>query len=345
MEVACGKASPSLHWRFSQEACTVVNGRVQIQGGTMTDTGASDLQSGPSQIEGVLMSKIVPQLIEMAMDPSFSTTDLLRRALVVASRTGANELVSWINSELKGYGAAEVPAYRHIRGELKVFNPRNGPIPVVGLPADLDGLRDHELHQSVAELELLANSDGPLTSHFQSEQEAAVMGLFEVKLRPLLQFAPVQLIGVIQHVRGEILEWALGLERKGVLGDGSTFSEAEKSIVQNTNYTFNNTSGQIQIHSNESSQVQTTGIDSAALWKLIEVLQAGLDRKDVPKGDVAELQAELATLKAQTGSPKPKIPIIRAALLSVKGVLENAAGSLLATQAQPYVTALLAAAA
>jgi len=55
-----------------------------------------------------------------------------------------------------------------------------------------------------------------------------------------------------------------------------------------------------------------------------------------------EPQAKLATLQAQAVSPKPKWAIIKATAVSIKTILENAAGrSVLATQALPYLTMLL----
>lgn len=64
------------------------------------------------------------------------------------------------------------------------------------------------------------------------------------------------------------------------------------------------------------------------------------------KGDTAdELRAELATLKAQADSPKPKWEIIKATARSIKSVAEGAAGGLIAGLAQPHIATLLALAA
>lgn len=62
------------------------------------------------------MPALVPELVDMASTPAVSTADLLRRALVVARRLAVPEFVDWINSELNGYGAVEVPDYRTIEG-------------------------------------------------------------------------------------------------------------------------------------------------------------------------------------------------------------------------------------
>ena len=104
----------------------------------------------------------------------------------------------------------------------------------------------------------------------------------------------------------------------------------------------NVSSSQIQISSNGSTQTQanTISTDIEALKSLVQAL--GAELVDA-KGDTAdELRAELATLKAQADSPKPKWEIIKATARSIKAVAEGAGGSILAGLAQPHMANLLA---
>jgi len=127
-----------------------------------------------------------------------------------------------------------------------------------------------------------------------------------------------------------------------------SFTHQEKKAVQEQHYHFGNVSGsQIQISTNGSTQTQSTtgGADLNALKELIEALGAALDR-GAAQGDAAnELRAELATLKAQAASPKPKWEIIKATAHSIKTVAEAAAGNILGELAKPHVVTLLALAA
>lgn len=143
--------------------------------------------------------------------------------------------------------------------------------------------------------------------------------------------------------RRRVLEWALDLEAKGVLGEGMTFTQQEKQTVQQQHYHFGDVSGsQIQIGSNSSNQTQTqAGGDMATLSALIELLRDAIQQGRIEAEVRDELQAELATLLAQAASPKPKWAIIKATVGSIKAVLENTAGGVLAAQALPYLTALL----
>jgi hypothetical protein len=123
-----------------------------------------------------------------------------------------------------------------------------------------------------------------------------------------------------------------------------SFTPREKQAVQEQHYHFGNVSGsQIQISSSGSTQTQANpiGTDIKALKGLIEALSTTLDCGAI-HGDVAdELRAELATLKAQASSPKPKWEIIKATARTIKTVAEGTAGNILGELAKTHVQTLL----
>ena len=286
----------------------------------------------------------------MASDPNVSTADLLRRALVVARRLDVPDLVDWIASELNGY-RGDVPDYRCLFGELMVFNDVRGhyiQCETRGDPEVAAALRFHKEHQSVSVLEQIAAGTGSIVRHFPLERERELMASMPIPLRPAVVFSKAQVLGIIDSARNRVLDWALDLEGRGIIGEGMSFTPQEKQAVQQQHYHFGNVSGsQIQIGSNGSTQTQanTTSIDLEALGGLVEALGAALDRGTV-QGDAAdELRAELATLRAQAASPKPKWEIIKATARSIKAVAEGAAGNILAGLAQPHMLTLMALAA
>ncbi|MGR6806511.1 AbiTii domain-containing protein [Sphaerotilus natans] len=302
--------------------------------------------------KGENMPALVPELVDMASTPAVSTADLLRRALVVARRLAVPELVDWINSELTGYKSGEVPEYRRLRGQLVAENPYHGAIPFFAPPEMAEMLADFSVRQSIPELARLQDSETGIFSHFPADIEQTLMRMMRegsgVAMRPALKFSTVQIEGLIETVRSRILDWALDLEGRGIIGEGMSFTPQEKQAVQEQHYHFGNVSGsQIQISSNGSTQTQanTTGTDLEALRGLVEALGVALDRGTV-QGDAAdELRAELATLKAQAASPKPKWEIIKATARTIKTVAEGAAGNILGELAKPHVQTLLALAA
>jgi len=294
------------------------------------------------------MPALVPELVDMASTPAVSTADLLRRALVVARRLAVPELVGWINFELNGY-AGEVPDYRVISGHLFAEHPYRGAVPFMVPPEIADVLTKMKLYESIPELIQFAQSGQMLRRYFPADGEQLLMRMMEegsgYSTRPFLKFSCMQLTGVIERVRSRILDWALDLEGRGIIGEGMSFTQQEKQAVQEQHFHFDNVSGsQIQISSNGSTQTQantTTGTDLDALRGLIEALGTVLDR-GVMQGDTAdELRAELATLKAQATSPKLKWEIIKATARSIKTVAEGAAGNILGELAKPHAQTLL----
>ncbi|MET4574975.1 hypothetical protein [Ottowia thiooxydans] len=296
------------------------------------------------------MPAIVPELVNMASDPTVSTTDLLRRALVVARRLAAPELVDWINSELTGYKQEEVPDYRRLNGQLVAENPYNGVMPFFAPPEMTELLTDFSARQSIPELIRLQTNEAGIFSHFPPDVEQTLIRMMResmgVAMRPALRFSTVQIEGIIETVRSRILDWALDLEGRGIIGEGMTFTQQEKLAVQQIHNHFGDVSGsQIQISSSGSTQTQanTTGANLEALKGLVQALAAVLEPA---QGDVAdELRSELATLKAQADSPKPKWEIIKATARSIKTIAEGTAGGLIAGLAQPHIATLLALAA
>ena len=296
------------------------------------------------------MPALVPELVNMASDPAVSASDLLRRALVVARRLDVPDLVDWITSELDGYREKPVPDYRRIKGRPQVFNPYHGYQPLILPTAEwADAISTANVGQSVPELEQLAQSKTGIRMNFSARLEHQLMEGMDVPLTPSLGLATVQIHGIVEKVRSRILKWALDLEGRGVLGEGMTFTQKEKQTVQEQHYHFGNVSGsQIQISSSGSTQTQantTTASDLDALRGLITALGAALDPGSV-RGDAAdELRAELATLKAQAASPKPKWEIIKATARSIKAIAEGATGNILGELAKPHIATLLALAA
>lgn len=81
--------------------------------------------------------------------------------------------------------------------------------------------------------------------------------------------------------------------------------------------------------------------ENEVLKNLVEALSLALERSSM-QGELAEeLRAEVATLKAQASSPKPKWEVINSTGRTIKTVLEGAAGNLLAELAKPYVLPIL----
>ncbi len=183
---------------------------------------------------------IALQLQELAMDSGTHLPDLLRRALLVATKLNLTESKNWIMDELNGYKDIErLPGYRRISGQLKIHNPFYGLTPFVISDTKLaDAVRQVIVSESVESLQHLvregSNAD-TLAFPFSPEQEAILMrmqGGFD-PLQPTREVGKSQIAAILEKIRTRILDWALSLEAEGILGEGVTFSKEEKERAQN----------------------------------------------------------------------------------------------------------------
>lgn len=291
------------------------------------------------------MPALIPELVNMASNPNVSTADLLRRALVAARRLDIPEFVNWIDSEMNGYAPdTPIPDYRKFFGELVVYNHVRGhDIPCATSNSKMEAfLRYHEERQSIAVIEQLLAAGKPIIKYFPHEIERQLEESMQFPLRPKLVFSNPQIRGIVEMARNKILDWALELEGQGIIGEGMSFTTEEKNAVQQHFHISNVSGSQIQISSNGSTQTQSNpeGTDISGLKGLIEALGSAFER--VQGDSAAELRAELATLKAQANSPKPKWEVIKATAKSIKSIAEGAGSNILAGLAQPHITTLLA---
>jgi hypothetical protein len=228
-------------------------------------------------------------------------------------------------------------------------NPYEGRIPFF-IPPNIDELvTSFFVRQSIPELQHLFENSSEMFSYFSRDVEQTLMQMVRestgATMKPVLRFSSVQIGGVVEIVRSRVLDWALDLEGRGVLGEGMTFTQQEKQVVQAQHYHFGDVSGsQIQIASTSSTQNQsntTTSNDVEALKGLITALSEVLDRGAVQGDTAEELRAELTTLRAQAASPKPKWEIIKMTARAIKAVAEGAAGNILGELAKPHALTLL----
>lgn len=189
----------------------------------------------------ILAQPIIIQLQELASDSSHDIGDLLRKALMVATKLDLDEFRVWILAELNGYAGTSVeslPAYRIIQGDLRVHNPFHGLQPFI-VPQDLhESITKIRVTESVASLCELAfgTRRGEITYQFPPEAERILMSMQGdfAQLRPLRVVGANKLIAILNTVRTRILEWALSLETEGILGDGLSFSASEKQAAMNS---------------------------------------------------------------------------------------------------------------
>ncbi|BBU69320.1 hypothetical protein [Fluviibacter phosphoraccumulans] len=247
---------------------------------------------------------IVLQLQELASDSDHDIADLLRKALVVATKLQLADFKKWVLSELNGYDDQNtIPEYRQIKGDLRVENPFHGLIPfIINQPEIREIVTKILVHESVSSIQKLTDADenGSICFFFSPEKEAALMqmqgGLSP--LRPVRVVGSNQLISILNAVRTRMLEWALSLEAEGIIGDELTFSAQERNLAMTSKtIQIENFQGVLgDVHGGSLSQVNNITVNPGDLSSLVNYLE----QNGVPPAAINELE------QAVRDDPVPK---------------------------------------
>lgn len=176
---------------------------------------------------------LVNELQELAKTSDVVT--VLRKARHAASKLGRYDIVQWITSELNGYSGI-VPDYRQAVCALCYDMNRPGRAPVefgIGYLPDY-GLSPNILPvtDSISVLqEFLIKEKGGMRYPVSKEVERKVKLFLPINFRQAFFFNCVSRLEIeiiIQSVINTILDWAVKLEKEGVVGNGRTFTEEEK---------------------------------------------------------------------------------------------------------------------
>lgn len=178
-------------------------------------------------------ASLVLELQQLAQLRSSEVTELLRRALVVATKLGIEDFRQWVTKELYGYSDKDVPEYRKIRATLMGRSMVRGLIPIVigheALMRDLTTIHVRDAIETLLDL-TRSSENQSLQMDLSVRQIEFLLGQF-----PDLRYSPpVRIVGrnqlaqIADAVRNTILEWSLKLEAEGILGENMTFSKEEK---------------------------------------------------------------------------------------------------------------------
>jgi uncharacterized LabA/DUF88 family protein len=110
----------------------------------------------------------------------------------------------------------------------------------------------------------------------------------------------------------------------------------------NVIYVENMHQSQIQQGTFQSSQSLRLSVENKSdIEDYINLLKKHLEELTLPREDESEINAEIATIEAQIRSSRPKSGIIKESLLSIKNILEGAAGSILAVELSKHLPGII----
>lgn len=166
------------------------------------------------------MNSIVLELQRMASDNKVLITDLLKKALIVASKFGSEDFKHWVIGELEGYPDKNIPSYRIVPSIIKARNPYDNSL--IHCQFDdqsiSENLSNIKFSQSIGYLEALVTSgkdkNGLLEVTFTQEVTSALMEMSNSNFPPTRFINEGEIIGILETVRTMVLKWALELEKK-----------------------------------------------------------------------------------------------------------------------------------
>jgi len=284
------------------------------------------------------MATLVLDLQKDSLDKTVSTTDLLRKALMVARKLRVTNLVEWLTHELNGYpDGTEIPAYRKLKGELKVYNPYHGWIPLtIANAAHAELLSERGTSQAISELDRISNGDSDAVYiRLPPSVGRSLMKGMEFPMEPALFLSKTQIHGLVDKVRNAVLEWALSLEEQGIMGEGMSFSQEEQrqagSVTLNVQHLGNLIGSmhdsQVQQDTTNSTQTYSKPLDLEAIAKIIEELQSRMAKERLKPEEEAQVKSEIACVETQLAAPRPNVRVIKESLRSTRAILEGVAGN------------------
>jgi hypothetical protein len=297
------------------------------------------------------MSSLVLELQRLCIDSSHEITDLLRQALLVASKLKLEDFKLWINSELNGYQEnAKVPEYRMITCNLQVINPMRGPIPLIMEPKLAEMLTHIGISAPIASLSALKRKADDGTSNFavpfSEEMRFMLMQNMgsPVPMEPIRTASSNQVEMIIDGVRSALLKWALALEEEGIMGEGMTFSDEEKKKAAHSTHIHIGSIANLQgIVGSITESTITQDLEMTIKSNDWDSLSTTLREKGISKTDLQELKAALQTDPAPTKPDKfgPAVSAWTGKMLgkAASGAWDislKVAGSLIATAIASY---------
>lgn len=281
------------------------------------------------------MAGLIAEIQADALSSLVPIDALLRRVKLAAAKLQLEALETWVEQELNGY-ECEPPDYRIVFGQPAGWHPNHGWIPIyLDDPAFMELISRARIAQAVASLRdiLESHSEGHLHFPMLPAQVATLNSILNYQTaRIVIQLGRGSIVTILDKVRNMVLDWAIAMEKKGVLGQGMSFDIQEKKQAQAAMSTFNignignfvgnlglgNTSGDVVVTQHAADQIAQIAA------KIMEALPALVDEG----ADRGALSASVSALKREASAKAPSATKLKGLLCDVRASLAGAVGNL-----------------
>lgn len=251
---------------------------------------------------------LIDELQADAVNNTVRVDHLLRKMKLATAKLRLGDLEHWVDQEINGY-RSKVPEYRILYGQPAAWNPYNGWIPVQASGEWMELLSRAVIAQGIGGIADLIEqpTDGHLHLPMAPESVEIFNQVSNFQTAKLsVQLSRGHIVGILDRVRNMVLDWAIEMERRGVVGDGLSFSSAEQTNAKaamttiNT-YTIGNFAG-ILGNENKSGPINATQtVNEAAVFEaLADVLQKGISDVQMRQMLLAAVQRMEQTRHSQT---------------------------------------------
>lgn len=285
------------------------------------------------------MTGLVEEIQAQAIDRNASVADLLRKVKLAAVKLKLDDAVEWVGQELNGYAStAEVPDYRVIRGSIFSHSPYHGQVAMSGDPETIVKLSTQKLCEPIASLEdlvadkaggtLMIKLDERITHRINQSNGGRHFPIY-------VHFTSSVIVSIVDRVRNMVIDWAVALEQQGILGEGITFTLAEKQKAAAAGMTINIGTLSGGFHqANVTGDGNTTNVTSDQSVHtnhgVLNDLSSAIEANVKESADKEAMLALVEQMKQTQGKPGFKLPF--------SGLVEYAANY--ATVLGPFLPAL-----
>lgn len=276
------------------------------------------------------MPGLVNELQQAAMNKAIAVSELLRMAKVISAKLQLPEATVWIDLELKGYtDPTIVPQYRLVRMHVRQLNPYHGWQEINIQSGELrDAICNQQVFDSVpvieSPVERIDKEGGTIGRSLSIPVEQFIRKQLPIQLQLQAQTDASAFHAILDGTRTRILEWALDLEQKGVVGEGMTFSEGEQRraaaapVASITIGTIENMAGTIGVNYGSQNTTAMQMSHSDFITNVRKFTTATREMlKDGPSEEVNEVRCALDEVDIEINSPEQEEGRIKKALRKV----------------------------
>jgi hypothetical protein len=290
------------------------------------------------------MTAALPLILKLqaeAANPDASVTNLLRIAKIATTKLNLPDALVWIDRELNGYmdlKAEDLPPYRRLMGIPQGYNPVHGWQSIQFPDTKTANIYSEAfigwalgaIEKAVGE-----QSGGTYAFPYSPEEKIAIQQSLNFRVDVRISIHRSQLWNIVEQVRNLILNWALELEKAGVLGEDMHFSDQEKGDAKPVTQQFFIQS--VGVLGNVTDQATVTNQQTATVKIELDLVQvrdflsqARVALPQLPEKEQEAIRPVLETIDRELKAEKPNSSKIREALGSLRKIGEGIAGNLTA---------------